>query len=126
MPTFKGSCHCGRVRFEVDANPAELSDCGCSLCHRNGAIYLEISEGDSLRILSAESELGLYQFNTQTAKHYFCRVCGIHPFHRPRFAPESWGVNARCLEDFDLSRYPRTTFDGLNWEDSARAEGWRG
>jgi hypothetical protein len=126
MPTFRGSCHCGRVTFEVEASPSELSECNCSLCRRKGAVYLKISEVDSLRILSGESELSVYRFNTNTAKHYFCRICGVHPFHRSRFAPERWSVNARCLDDFDVSAYPRTTFDGQNWERSARAEGWRG
>ena len=126
MEPLNGSCHCGRVTFEVDANPCELTDCSCSLCRRKGSIYLKISEIDALRILSGEAELSVYEFNTKTAKHYFCRVCGIHPFHRPRFAPERWSVNARCLEDLDLSAYPHTTFDGRNWERSARAEGWRG
>ncbi len=110
----------------MDASPSELSDCNCSLCHRKGAIYLKISEVNSVRVLSGESDLAVYEFNTNTAKHYFCRSCGVHPFHRPRFAPERWSVNARCLEEFDLSAYPRTTFDGQNWERSARAEGWRG
>jgi hypothetical protein len=126
MPTFEGSCHCGRVTFVVDASPSELTDCNCSLCHRKGAVYLEISEVEGLRILSGEAELSVYQFNTHTAKHYFCRVCGVHPFHRSRFSPELFSVNARCLEAFDLSALPRTTFDGVNWERAARAEGWRG
>jgi hypothetical protein len=126
MPIFKGSCHCGRVTFEVDATPSALSECNCSLCHRKGSVYLKASEVRSLQILSGESELSVYQFNTNTARHYFCRVCGIHPFHRPRLAPERWSVNSRCLENFDLSAYPRRTFDGQNWERSARAEGWRG
>ena len=126
MGTFRGACHCGAVTFEVDATPAELTDCNCSLCHRKGAVYLEIDDVSALRILSGESELSAYRFNTGTATHLFCRICGIHPFHRPRFAPERWSVNARCLQDFDLSAYPHTSFDGRNWEQAARAEGWQG
>ena len=126
MPTFRGSCHCGRVTFEVDANPTELSECNCSLCHKKGAVYLKATEVGALRIRTGEADLAVYQFNTHTAKHYFCPFCGIHTFHRPRFAPERWSVNARCLEGFDLSAYPRSTFDGQDWERAARAEGWRG
>lgn len=126
MPTFRGSCHCGRVIFEVDAHPTALSECNCSICSRKGALYLKAAEIEALRILSGESELATYQFGTHAAKHHFCRTCGIHPFHRPRFAPERWSVNARCLEDFDLSALPRTSFDGVHWERAARAAGWRG
>lgn len=126
MTNFRGSCHCRRVAFEIEASPTELSDCNCSLCFRKGAIYLELSASDSFRILSGESELEAYQFNTKTARHYFCRACGVHPFHRSRFAPERFSVNARCLEQFDFGAYPTATFDGENWEVAARADGWRG
>ena len=124
MATLRGSCHCRRVTFEVDANPSALTDCNCSLCRRKGSIYLLIGEIQALRILSGEDHLASYRFHTGTAEHLFCRTCGVHPFHHPRFAPGRWSVNARCLEDFDLSRFPLTTFDGVNWEQSARAEGW--
>jgi len=125
MPKFRGSCHCARVSFEVDATPSELVDCNCSLCQRKGALYVELGETHSFRLLSGEGDLSTYRFNTNTATHYFCRHCGVHPFHHSRFDPENWSINARCLEGFDLSSLPRTTFDGKNWEQAARAEGWR-
>jgi hypothetical protein len=122
---FHGSCHCGRVRFEVLATPTSLSQCNCSLCSKKGALYVKVRELGELRITAGESELSSYGFNTQRAKHYFCRHCGIHVFHRPRLDPERWSANARCLDDLDVSRYPLTRFDGRNWEAQASAEGWR-
>ena len=92
------------------------------MCRRKGARYLPVRSITAVRILTGESELILYQFNTRAAKHYFCRHCGIHPFHRPRLAPERWSVNARCLENFDLDALPVTQFDGQNWEQSAARE----
>jgi hypothetical protein len=121
---FHGSCHCGRVRFEVLAAPTSLSQCNCSLCSKKGALYVKVRELSELRISAGESELSSYRFNTQRAKHYFCRHCGIHLFHRPRLDPERWSANARCLEDLDVSRYVVTEFDGQNWEAQASAEGW--
>jgi hypothetical protein len=126
VATFRGSCHCGRVRFEVDAEPTALTSCSCSICARKGALYLRVKEVAAVRVLSGESDLGTYRFHTGTAVHHFCRHCGIHPFHRPRIAPERWSVNARCLDDFDLAVWPVVRFDGRHWEASARAEGWRG
>jgi hypothetical protein len=119
-----GSCHCGRVRFEVSANPTSLSQCNCSLCSKKGALYVKVREIAELRVTSGEPELCVYQFNTRRAKHYFCRHCGIHVFHRPRLDPERWSVNARCLDELDIARFALTEFDGRNWEAQARAEGW--
>jgi len=123
MATYRGSCHCGRVTFEVDADITALSECNCSLCARKGALYVPVREIEAVRILAGESELGVYQFNTRTATHYFCRHCGIHPFHRRRVAPERWSVNARCLDDFErLQALPVRHFDGQNWEQAAARE----
>jgi hypothetical protein len=83
---YQGACHCGRVTFEMRADLTYVVDCNCSLCHRKGALWHPAAEAD-VRILTGEDDLGLYRFNTKTAKHYFCRSCGIHPFCRPRQRP---------------------------------------
>ena len=108
--------------FEVEAEPTSLTDCNCSLCAKKGALYLQIAEVKSFRIVSGEDELREYQFNTGTARHYFCWSCGIHTFHRPRIAPGLWSVNARCLDGLDLGSLPHHSFDGQNWEEAAAAE----
>ncbi len=126
MKTFHGSCHCGKIKFELVAEPTRLSQCNCSICRAKGALYIPIGEIRSVRIISGESELTAYRFNTRRAVHYFCKHCGIHTFHRPRVDPDRWSVNARCLTDFDLACLPVTEFDGRNWEAAARAEGWLG
>ena len=118
--TYKGSCHCGRVAFEVDATLDYAMACNCSLCRRVGALWHGASEA-SLRITAGEDELTLYQFNTKTARHYHCRHCGIHPFSRPRLDPTRWAVNVRCIESVDPSSLPLRTFDGANWEQAAQA-----
>lgn len=124
MPIFHGTCHCGRVRFEVEARPTRLSRCNCSICRAKGALYMPIREIQSLRIIAGESELTPYQFNTKTATHYFCKHCGIHTFHHPRVDPSRWSVNVRCLTDFAAEHLPVTEFDGHNWEAAARSDGW--
>ncbi|HYC37823.1 MAG TPA: GFA family protein [Usitatibacter sp.] len=103
--TYRGSCHCGRVRFEVDTILDEVRSCDCSICRRRGALTHRVDEGD-LRLLTALEDLSLYQWNTKTAKDYFCPQCGILPFRRPRTAPDKWAINARCLEDVDLAAIP--------------------
>ena len=118
--TYKGSCHCGRVSFELDAKLDYVMECSCSLCRRVGALWHGASDS-SLRITAGESELMLYQFNTMTAKHYHCPRCGVHPFSRPRLDPKRWAVNVRCIEGVDPSFLPLRHFDGANWEKAANA-----
>ncbi len=103
--TYEGSCHCGRVKFEVDADIDHVRVCDCSICARRGALIHRV-EKDSFRLLTPIGDLTLYQFHTRTAKDYFCPTCGILPFRRPRTAPHVWAVNVRCLKGVDLSSIP--------------------
>jgi hypothetical protein len=100
MQTYRGSCHCQRVQFEIRSTLDPSKRCNCSLCRRRGAVMTRVP-AESFKLLSGEDSLGLYQFNTRVAKHYFCKVCGIYTFHRPRVAPELYGVNVGCLEGVD-------------------------
>ena len=120
MRTHQGSCHCGRVKFEVRAEIAVLNECNCSLCRRKGSLYVSALDADQVRVIAGESDLTTYQFGTGTAAHLFCRHCGIHPFHHPRIRPSGWSVNARCLDNFEqLQTLPVRKFDGQNWEEAA-------
>jgi hypothetical protein len=116
--TYNGSCHCGRVTFELQASLVHVIYCNCSLCRRVGALWHGASES-SLRIVSGTDDLEQYQFNTRTARHYFCKHCGVHPFSRPRLDPSRWAVNVRCIQDVDLEALEVKTFDGENWEAAA-------
>ena len=127
MTTWNGSCHCGAVRFRVEAEPGELTVCDCSLCRRRAATMMAVPVS-GLTILAGEDKLGLYQWNLKIARHHFCTACGIYTFHRKRSDPSSYGVNVGCLEDFDPAAYPFRQADGLTMTvepDGARAE-WTG
>ena len=115
--TYQGGCHCGSVRFRVTVDQHEAIDCNCSICRKKGFIHL-IVPPERFTLLSGADVLTTYTFNTHTAKHTFCRICGIHPFYRPRSHPQSIDVNLRCLDDDVLSRFARVPFDGANWEDN--------
>ena len=115
-----GACHCGAVQFEVRGPIKRATTCTCSICSRLGAVWHATDEA-GLRIVEGEEELSLYQFGTKTAKHYFCRHCGIHPFSRPRINPKLWVVNLRCVPGVKLEEVPASVFDGANWEAAAKA-----
>ena len=117
MPTYEGGCHCGQVRFRVTADLSGVSDCNCSVCTKKGFLHL-IVPPEQFELLSGEDALSTYQFNTGTAKHTFCRHCGIHAFYVPRSDPDKIDVNVRCLDDIDLTAITVLPFDGRNWEDA--------
>ena len=105
MATWRGSCHCGAIAFEIDTDFPELTTCDCSICRRKNALMVKVHESH-FRLLRGDDRLRLYQFHTRTAKHYFCDTCGIYPFHRKRMAPDSYGINVFCLEGFDPAGIP--------------------
>ena len=102
---YLGSCHCGAVRFEIETDLPELTMCDCSICRRKNALMVKVHES-KFALLAGESSLTEYQFHTRTARHYFCSVCGIYPFHRKRVTPDFLGINVYCLHDFDPTGIP--------------------
>ena len=116
LPVHRLICHCGAVVLELDL-PDGIVDprrCDCSICRRKGAIAASVPLA-GLRILQGGEALRLYQFNTFTAKHYFCSICGIYTHHQRRSNPEEYGYNLGCLEGvnpFELG--PVETFDGVH------------
>jgi hypothetical protein len=115
-PIHTGSCHCGGVQFELDlANGLEkLRRCDCSMCRRRGAVVASVKLA-GIRILKGQELLSLYQFNSKTAKHFFCSVCGIYTHHQRRSDPSEYGFNVACLEGvnpFELGDIP--IHDGVN------------
>ena len=116
MITHIGGCHCGQVRFEVVAPPKlEVLECSCSMCSKAGYLHL-IVPADRFRLISGSEALTTYRFNTGTAKHLFCSVCGIKSFYVPRSHPDGFSVNARCLDPSTVEEISITQFNGREWE----------
>jgi hypothetical protein len=120
--THRGGCHCGRVRFEVDA-PADLAvvDCNCSICSRSGFLHLIVANA-RFRLLQGGDALSEYRFGTGVARHLFCGNCGIKSFYVPRSNPDGIDVNVRCLDPGTVASLAVQAFDGRdNWD--AQAQG---
>ena len=118
MVMHRGGCHCGAVNFEVDApEDLELSECNCSICSKSGYLHLIVAK-DNFHLLSGEDNLTSYTFGTETARHLFCRTCGIKSFYVPRSHPKGISVNARCLDQTTVKSIRIKQFDGQNWEES--------
>jgi hypothetical protein len=120
LVTHRGGCHCGAVAFEVMA-PARVtvSDCNCSICRMSGYLHLIVPQA-RLRLLRGEEALTAYAFNTSTARHLFCRHCGVKSFYVPRSNPDGYSVNLRCLDAATLEYVVIEPFDD-NDRDSSEA-----
>lgn len=110
------ACHCGAVRFAVRLTDGFRTNrrCTCSYCRMRGAIAASARRED-IAFLQGEENLTLYQFNTRTAKHWFCKTCGIYTHHQRRSDPSLYGVNVACLSGispFDFAEVP--VLDGEN------------
>ncbi len=121
MSIYEGGCHCGRVRLRIDTELKTATQCNCSICTKKGVLNHRVSP-EHFTILQGDEYLGLYQFNTFTAKHWFCKTCGIPVFSNPRRAPDQYAVNLRCLDEFHniADGLTITRFDGQHWEESVR------
>ena len=110
---YQGSCHCGRIRFEVEGEVDSGMACNCSMCSRRGSLLWFVPR-DKLRLLTDEADAATYMFNKHVIRNRFCAHCGIHAFGEgvgPGGAQMA-AVNLRTLEDFDLESVPVKHFDG--------------
>lgn len=116
--THTGGCHCGAVAFEVEA-PATISasDCNCSICRMTGYLHLIVPRS-RFHLLRGADALSEYKFNTGTARHLFCRHCGIKSFYVPRSNPDGYSVNVRCLDSSTIEQIDVQPFDDRNREAS--------
>jgi len=111
-----GGCHCGAVRFEAELpDVVEAQTCNCSICAMTGFLHIIVPQS-RFRVLQGEDHLTCYSFNTYTARHLFCDLCGVKSFYRPRSNPDGWSVNAHCLDEADAPELTVTAFDGRHWE----------
>jgi hypothetical protein len=108
-----GSCHCGRIAFEVEGDIQSALSCNCSICQRKGSLLWFVPR-DAFTLTTPESNATEYEFNKHRISHRFCPVCGIHAY---AFGIDPKGnrmaaVNLRCLTDIDLEAIPVKHFDG--------------
>lgn len=110
---YTGSCHCGRVEFEVEGEIDQGLSCNCSICWRKGSLLWFVPR-DALTLLTPEENASTYTFNKHAIKHRFCPICGIHPYGEGAdpSGNKMAAINLRCIENLDLSRVKVVEFDG--------------
>lgn len=114
MITYIGSCHCGNIAFSFAHEKITTGlRCNCSMCKRKGAVMSDFTLApEEININSKDNSLGLYQFDSKVAKHYFCKTCGIYPFHETMRVPGQFRVNLGCIDEIDSNALIVDIFDG--------------
>ena len=116
MTEHFGGCHCGKVRFRIEATAdIEAVECNCSICRKSGHLHLIVRRED-FELLDGADATETYAFNTGIAQHFFCRTCGIKSYYVPRSHPDSISVNVNCLDMHTVASLTVTPFDGEDWE----------
>jgi len=119
MVVHRGGCHCGAVRFEVDApSKVTVQDCNCSICSKSGFLHLTVP-AMHFRLLAGDDSLTTDTFGEGPAKHLFCNKCGIKSSYVPRSNPDGFSVNLRCLDEGTINEVVVEPFDGKNWDANA-------
>ena len=108
-----GRCHCGGMEFDVPAllDFITVSRCNCSFCRRRAAVMVSCAQ-DLVKIQQGICLFTLYQWNTHTAPHYFCKICGIYTFHQRRTDPSVYGIDIGCFDDLDYASFQDVPMEG--------------
>jgi hypothetical protein len=113
---YKGSCHCGKIAFEVEGEIKEAMACNCSMCQRKGSLLWFVPR-EELRLLSPEDSASTYTFNKHLIKHRFCPTCGMHPYAEgvDGKGAAMAAINVRCIEGIELSSIAVKQVDGRSF-----------
>ena len=111
---YQGSCHCGKISYQIEAEPDKAIECNCSHCSRKGYLLWFLPR-DALTLATPESDMATYTFNTHRIRHQFCPTCGCAPFgfgKHPKTGADTVAVNVRCLQGVDIDTLERMPVDG--------------
>lgn len=115
--SYEGGCHCGRVRFRVEADLSKVYACNCSICSRMGW-RLAFVPAAKFELLKGDGEQTDYQFGKKNSHHLFCRTCGVRSFShgKGKDGGESYAVNVRALDEarLEADKLPTQHFDGAS------------
>jgi hypothetical protein len=108
---YRLSCHCGRIRLEVDAELGTVYQCNCSICTRSGFLHWYVAP-EEVRLVSERERLSTYVYRSATGGQHFCPTCGTAVIRTSTQYPPPISVNARCIEGIDLTELDIQPFDG--------------
>ncbi|TQV86950.1 GFA family protein [Aliikangiella coralliicola] len=116
LKSYQGGCHCGAIQFQISCEPiTQGCQCNCSICRRKGATMSAQYFDEHFSLIQGQESLQCYQFGDHAVNHYFCKHCGIYPFHEVSDVPGRYRVNLGCIERVSLERLQIKTIDGASF-----------
>lgn len=111
--TYTGGCHCGAVRYQVEADLDQVIACNCSICSKRG-LLLTFAPQDKFTLTTGAKHQADYQFNKKVIHHLFCETCGVESYGLGQMPDGSKvaAINVRCLDGVDLDSLKPKKFDG--------------
>ncbi|KAG7609470.1 Mss4-like superfamily [Arabidopsis suecica] len=120
----EGGCHCGKIKWRVKAARSVVAwSCNCSDCSMRGNVHFIVPSSNFELFDDSKDFITTYTFGTHTAKHTFCKVCGITSFYIPRSNPDGVAVTVKCVKSGTLAHIEVKSYDGQNWEMSHKKTG---
>jgi hypothetical protein len=109
LKTYRGSCHCGAVRFEAEIDLSKGTNrCNCSICAKARAWFVLVSP-DRFRQISGAEAQAEYQWvppgRPGAGLHYrFCKTCGVRTAGKGEHGPGDrpfYFIAVASLDDAD-------------------------
>lgn len=112
---YSGSCQCGNIAYEVEADLDQTITCNCSRCKRLGSV-LSFAPATDFR-LTADGPVTEYLFNRKAIKHLFCPTCGIESYALGTSpdGTEVVAINVNCLDGVNARALPSQAVDGAGF-----------
>jgi len=111
---YSGRCHCQAIVFKFHSEVIEAGiQCNCSICIRKNAIMsAEYIQPAQFELIQGEQSLAVYHFGDNDVNHYFCKICGVYPFHDSIYEPGKYRINLGCVDTLEPRNLNISQFDG--------------
>src|SRR3954471_16997970 len=100
---YKGGCACGKLRYEISAEPVFMNDCQCRDCQRVSGTghgsYLTFPSREQVKVVGEATTWNVTSDSGNVKTHAFCPGCGSPVYLTFAAMPDFFTVHAGSLDD---------------------------